>query len=67
VGDPANKVIEARRALIILVATCRQTLDALEAVDNPFDVVLTQDLRTMIARSESDLRALDARIARAGG
>jgi hypothetical protein len=49
---------KARSMLVILLATCQQTLLALEAADNVLDTELTTDLRRMIARSERELKAL---------
>lgn len=43
---------------MILLATAKETLLALEAVSNVLDTDLTQDLRTMISRSERELEAL---------
>ncbi len=53
---------KARSMLIILLATCHQTLLALEAAANVLDTDLTSDLREMIARSERELEALDERL-----
>lgn len=49
--------------LILLLATCQQTLLALDAADNPVDVDLGEHLRQMIARTERELEALSAKIA----
>jgi hypothetical protein len=48
--------------LIVLLATCKQSLLALEAAANALDTDLTKDLATMIARSETELVALNAKI-----
>ena len=48
--------------LLLLLATCRQTQLALEAVANVLDTALTDDLGDMINRSESELRELTAKI-----
>jgi hypothetical protein len=53
--------------LLILLATCRETLTALEAAGNVLDVELTGDLRRMIARSEGELEAITRKIEAAGG
>ena len=58
---------KARSMLMILVATCRQTLLALEAAGNALDVDMTEDLTAMIERSERELEALTAKISAAGG
>ena len=48
--------------LIILLATCQQTLLALEAAANVLDTDLTSDLRDMIARSEDELKTLNEKL-----
>ena len=48
--------------LMVLLATCRQTLLTLEAVANVLDTDLTTDLRAMTTRSEAELLALNAKI-----
>ena len=53
---------KARSMLIILLATCNQTLLALEAADNVLDTDMTDDLRRMIARSETELAALNEKL-----
>ena len=53
---------KARSMLILLLATCKQSLLALEAAANALDTDLTKDLATMIARSETELVALNAKI-----
>ena len=58
---------QARSLLVLLMATCQQTLLALEAAANVLDTDLTSDLRAMIARSEQELEALAAKISAAGG
>jgi hypothetical protein len=54
---------KARSMLIILLATCNQTLLALEAVANIVDTNMTEDLRQMIERTEGELDALTAKLA----
>jgi hypothetical protein len=54
---------KARSLLMILLATCQETLLALEAAANVLDVQLTDDLRLMIERSERELRVLSEKIA----
>jgi hypothetical protein len=54
-------LVKARRLLIILMATCKETLLALDATGNVLDGSLATDLRRMIARSEKELEALTAR------
>jgi hypothetical protein len=53
---------KARSLLMILLATCKQTLLALEATGNVLDSGLTDDLRRMIDRTESELEALTAKL-----
>ena len=53
---------KARSMLTILLATCRQTLLALEAADNAVDTALTDDLRRMIDRSEDELKTIGAKL-----
>jgi hypothetical protein len=48
--------------LILLLATCEQSLLALEAAANVLDTGLTRDLEAMITRSETELVALNAKI-----
>jgi hypothetical protein len=48
--------------LILLLATCNQTLLALEAASNLLDTDLTADLKTMIERSERELELLSSKI-----
>jgi hypothetical protein len=54
---------KARSLLLLLLATCKETLLALEAAANTLDTDLTSDLRAMIERSEAELAALNAKIA----
>ncbi len=53
---------KARSMLLILLATCRQTLTALDAAGNVLDSEMTEDLRRMIARSESELETLTEKL-----
>lgn len=53
---------KARSLLIILLATCHETLLALRAASNVLDTQLTSDLTAMIARSEEELRVLTEKI-----
>ena len=48
--------------LILLLATCKESLLALEAAANVLDTDLTKDLEAMITRSETELVALTAKI-----
>ncbi len=56
---------KARSMLLILLATCQETLTALDAAGNVLDVEMANDLRRMIARSETELEALTAQLAAA--
>ena len=58
---------QARSLLVLLLATCQQTVLALEAAANDLDTDMTEDLTAMIARSERELEVLVAKIAAAGG
>jgi len=53
---------KARSMLVLLLATCEQTLLALEATGNELDTDLTRDLSVMIKRSEAELKSLKAKI-----
>ena len=61
-GDDRATLIKARSMLILLLATCNQTLLALEAAANALDTDLTTDLTRMIERSEGELESLTAKI-----
>ena len=52
----------ARSMLLILLATCRETLTALDAAGNVLDSQMTEDLRRMIARTEGELEAVTAKL-----
>ncbi len=52
---------KARSLLLILLATCEQTLLALDAAANTLDTDMTEDLRRMIERTHGELAALEAR------
>jgi hypothetical protein len=52
----------ARSMLVILLATCEQTLLALEAAGNVLDSDLTIALASMIERSEAELAGLKIKI-----
>lgn len=53
---------KARSMLVLLLATCQQTLLALEASGNVLDTDLTQELSAMIDRSEAELAHLKVKI-----
>lgn len=53
---------KARSLLLLLVATCEQTLLALDAAGNVLDSEMTEALRAMIARSEKEILALTAKV-----
>ena len=58
---------QARSMLSLLLATCQQTLLALEAAANVLDTDLTTELRAMVDRSESELAAMTAKIKELAG
>jgi hypothetical protein len=62
-GDDYVALTKARSMLTILLATCKETLLALEAVDNVVDATLRDDLRKMIDRSEHELESIGAKLA----
>jgi hypothetical protein len=53
---------KARSLLVILLATCHETLLALEAATNVLDSRLTDDLRLMIERTEEELRVVSDKL-----
>jgi hypothetical protein len=57
-ADSLEAVTKARSLLVLLLATCHETLLALEAAANVLDTKLTEDLRLMIERSEEELRVI---------
>ena len=50
---------KARSLLVILVATCEQTLLALDVPVNALDTDMTEELRRMVARARAEIEALD--------
>ena len=54
---------KARSLLVILLATCEQTLLALDAASNVLDADMTEDLRRMIVRTRGELSSVDDKIA----
>jgi hypothetical protein len=54
---------KARSLLVILLATCEQTMLALDAAANSLDTDMTEDLRRMIARTELELVVLNDKLA----
>lgn len=66
-ADDLIALTKARSMLLILLATCRETLTALDAAGNVLDSEMTEDLRRMIERSESELEALTAKLEAARG
>lgn len=61
--ETLETLTKARSMLVILLATCEQTLLVLDAVANVLDTDMTEDLRAMIVRSRGELTAMDDRIA----
>ena len=66
-ADELATLTQARSLLVLLLATCQQTLLALEAAGNVLDTGMTGDLRAMIKRSEQELEVLVAKISALGG
>ena len=60
--DDLSRLTQARSLLILLLATCKQTQLALEAAANVLDTELSRDLEAMIERTESELKAVTAKI-----
>lgn len=60
--DDLATLRKARSLLLLLLATCKQTQLALEAAANALDTDLTNDLGTMIERTEAEVVALTAKI-----
>jgi hypothetical protein len=67
VADELATLTQARSLLILLLATCQQTLLALEAAANVLDTDLTTDLRAMVKRSEGELEVMNAKIKELSG
>lgn len=57
---------QTRSLLMLLLATCQQTVLALEAAANDLDTDMTDDLAAMIARTERELEGVVAKISAAG-
>lgn len=57
-----DELKRARSMLVLLLATCQQTLLALEAAGNMLDSDLTQDLSAMIERTEAELAGLKVKL-----
>ncbi len=66
-ADDFVALTKARSLLLILLATCRETLTALDAAGNVLDTDMTEDLRRMIGRSEQELEVLTQRLEAARG
>jgi hypothetical protein len=60
--DELSRLTQARSLLLLLLATCKQTQLALDAVANVLDTQLSGDLGAMIERSEVELGELTAKI-----
>jgi hypothetical protein len=60
--DDLAGLTKARSLLLLLLATCKETQLALEAVADALDTELTKDLGNMINRSESELAEVNAKI-----
>jgi len=57
-----DELKRARSMLVLLLATCEQTLVALEAAGNVLDSDLKTALASMIERSEAELAGLKIKI-----
>jgi hypothetical protein len=66
IAEDIAALTKARSMLILLLATCQQTLLALQATANILDTQLTDDLAAMVERSEAELVALNQKLAAAG-
>lgn len=53
---------KARSMLLILLATCRETLTALDAAGNALDTEMTEELRRMVARTEIELAGITEKL-----
>lgn len=62
-GEDVMALTKARSMLTILLATCEQTLLALDAAGNVLDGDMTEDLRRMIARTHGELNTLNEKFA----
>ena len=60
--DDLSRLTQARSLLLLLLATCKETQLALDAVANLLDTQLSKDLGAMVERSEAELRELTATI-----
>jgi len=65
-SEETHAIMKARSLLVILVATCEQTLLALDAADNLLDRELANDLRRMIARTKNEIETLNLKLDPAG-
>ena len=61
--EDTHALSKARSLLVILVATCEQTLLALDDADNILNRDIADDLRRMIARSKDEIEALNLKLA----
>lgn len=61
-SDDFAALVKARSMLLLLSATCEQTLLALEAAANALDTDLTHDLRAMIDRTRDELDVLSEKV-----
>lgn len=60
--EDAISLTKARSMLIILLATCDQTLLAIDATANVLDSDLRHDLNAMIERTRREVDALDEKL-----
>jgi hypothetical protein len=62
-AEDVMALVKARALLTMLMATCEQTLVALDAASNVLDTDMTEDLRRMIARSQDELAVMADKLA----
>lgn len=60
--DDRGTLTQARSMLVLLLATCKQTENVLQAAANALDTDLTKDLGAMIERTERELGTLQAKL-----
>jgi len=64
--EEQHAIHKARSLLVILLATCEQTLLALDAADNLLDREMANDLRQMIARTKDEIETFNHKLELAG-
>ena len=64
--EEPHAIMKARSLLVILLATCEQTLLALDAADNLLDRDMANDLRRMIARTKDEIETFNNKLELSG-